>query len=46
MFQQVNEALSDTDKRKKYDEYGAHWKNADQLEQADKARELMLFDTC
>ncbi|UYQ95342.1 J domain-containing protein [Chitinophaga horti] len=36
-FQQINEAhevLSDAEKRKKYDAYGEHWKNADQFEQA------------
>ena len=35
-FQQINEAnevLSDTDKRKKYDQYGENWKHADQYEQ-------------
>lgn len=36
MFQQINEAneaLSDADKRKKYDEYGENWKHADQYNQ-------------
>lgn len=36
-FQQINEAnevLSDTEKRKKYDQYGENWKHADQYEQA------------
>lgn len=35
-FQQINEAnevLSDVDKRKKYDQHGADWKNAEQHEQ-------------
>lgn len=39
MFQQINEAnevLTDPAKRKKYDEYGEHWKNADQFEEAKK----------
>ena len=36
-FQQINEAnevLSDTEKRKKYDQYGKDWQQAEQFEQA------------
>lgn len=36
-FQQINEAnevLSDSEKRKKYDEYGENWKHADEFEKA------------
>lgn len=36
-FKEINEAnevLSDADKRKKYDQYGADWKHAEQFEQA------------
>lgn len=38
-FQEINEAneaLSDPDKRKKYDEYGENWKNSAQFEQAQR----------
>jgi curved DNA-binding protein len=40
-FQEINEAneaLSDPEKRKKYDEYGENWKHADQFEEAKHAQ--------
>lgn len=40
-FQQVNEAnevLSDPEKRKKYNEYGEHWQNADEFEKAKRSQ--------
>lgn len=41
-FQEINEAneaLSDPDKRKKYDEYGQNWKNSEQYDQAQRSRQ-------
>src|SRR6516165_8769880 len=39
-FQQINEAnevLSDPENRKKYDQYGEHWKHAEEYEKAQKS---------
>ena len=41
-FQEINEAnevLSDPDKRKKYDEYGEHWKHADEFESQKQSQQ-------
>lgn len=41
-FQQINEAhevLSDAEKRKKYDQYGEHWKHADEMEEAKRRQQ-------
>lgn len=38
-FKEINEAnevLSDSEKRKKYDEYGKDWKHADELKKASQ----------
>lgn len=45
-FQQINEAnevLSDTEKRKQYDQYGKDWKHADQFEKAKQQQSRQGF---
>src|SRR5204863_6959704 len=47
-FQQVNEAnevLSDSEKRKKYDQYGKDWQHAEQFEQARQSQRGRGFGT-
>ncbi|MEZ0483158.1 DnaJ C-terminal domain-containing protein [Fibrella aquatica] len=47
-FQQLNEAnevLSDSGKRKKYDQYGKDWQHADQFEQAQRQQRTQYSDT-
>ncbi len=36
---EANEVLGDPEKRKKYDEYGEHWKHADEFEAQKRARQ-------
>jgi curved DNA-binding protein len=38
LVNEANEALSDPEKRKKYDEYGENWKQADQFEAQKKSQ--------
>ena len=45
-FQEINEAnevLSDPESRKKYDKYGDQWKQADQIEAAQRERLLQVL---
>ncbi len=39
VINEANEVLGDPVKRKKYDEYGEHWKHADEFEAQKRARE-------
>jgi len=46
-FQQVNEAnevLSNPENRKKYDEYGEHWKHAEEYERAKQAQQQYQYE--
>lgn len=45
-FQQINEAnevLSNPENRKKYDEYGEHWKHAEEYEKAKQAQQQYQY---
>lgn len=39
LINEANEVLSDPEKRKKYDQYGADWKHADEFEKANQNQE-------